>query len=297
MWFWGLVKLGFKMIGVFFLIMFCFLCSVGLLVAGYKQGADSSSRDIAELLFAENKEELRLTQDYHGEPGYKGYDYTTKCGDTLYSPLPNVGVVTYVGTDGWVGPYSTGEENTMIVIEGDAGSVTLFHGRYFVKPGDTVIGGRTPIGENARVGNATGCHAHIIWKPSEQHIRYYTAKTPLVISNYKPEQGGPNCDNDCSTMASGDKVASWRLGKNGVLAAACPAQWPFGTQFNVEGQIYECRDRGGWINCLGEGQYDPAYSNFYNRDYYADTDYCWVDLLGDSGMSYGSRTTNWGFIK
>lgn len=281
------------------MLMFCFICTTSILTVLLipEEKEVVTSRGIAELLFKDDLDQLRLTQGYHGLSGFQGYDYTTECGDKLYSPLPGRGIVRYLGRDGYIGKYDTKkEQNTMIVIEGHAGKVTLLHGEYSeVEPGDIVIGGKTHIGYNRDIGNATGCHAHIVWKPNRNYVNH-NSEIQLVISSYRPEEGGSNCQEPCNIMASGDTVAEWRLGKNGVQAAACPGEWPFGTQFELSGQIYECRDRGGWINCLQLGDYDPAYSNLYGQPFYADTEYCWVDILGDSGYNYGSRTTNWRFI-
>lgn len=115
------------------------------------------------------------------------------------------------------------------------------------------------------------------------------ADYPLRISWYDPSLGGTNCDSDCTTMASGDKVASWIGGRGGVYAAACPRSggWHHGLRFSVGNNVFECRDTGGWINCYQPGMYDPA----LKRN--ADQSYCWVDLLGNWGIPYSTLTNNW----
>ena len=113
---------------------------------------------------------------------------------------------------------------------------------------------------------------------------------PLRLSYYDPSLGGINCDHDCTTMASGDKVAAWVNGRNGVYAAACPREWNWrhGARFSVSGLQFECRDTGGWINCYTPGEYDPAMKSV------AAQDYCWVDLMIPSPIApYGTLTTNW----
>jgi len=318
--------IGIKITMVMALFFMCTLCSVSMLVTvvgtNQKQSYDNmpmnlrdsyNINDVAMLLFADDVGQIRQTQGKHnGLPSsdgwdYSGWDYTTECNDTLYSPLPGAGVVTKIGDDG------TG--NPEIRIEGDAGSVGLLHGRYtLVTPGDIVIGGVTPIGYNDTIGNSSGCHAHISWHPNPnwnpkiynqtgtvqhtgRHGNYGSVLSSydgvkLRVSSYRPSEGGINCDSDCSTMASGDKVASWALGKNGVYAAACPQEWPMRTHFQLEGITYECADRGGYINCYAPGDFDPTLGGHTATD-----SYCWVDVLGDSGFTYGDKTDNWRFIK
>lgn len=115
------------------------------------------------------------------------------------------------------------------------------------------------------------------------------AAYPLRVSHYDPALGGTNCDHDCSTMASGDKVADWIGGRNGVYAAACPREWGWqtGTQFSIAGVVYECRDTGGWINCYEPGEYDPALKQS------ATLNYCWVDLMRDPIAPYGALVADW----
>lgn len=115
----------------------------------------------------------------------------------------------------------------------------------------------------------------------------------LRLSWYDPALGGINCDSDCSTMASGDKTASWVGGKNGVFAAACPREWGWqtGTRFQVMGMNFECRDTGGWIACYEPGEYDPALKTN------ATEPYCWIDAMTPRQLAgYGEFTSDWGFI-
>jgi len=323
-----MLKMGLRWLGCLFLMMTCFLCSAISYSYFYFvpytdiDYDDMSTEGVAKLLYKDDREQLRATNGYHGAvAGYEGYDYTTECGDKLYSPLPGTGIVTYNGRDGYIGEHDyKGEQNTMITIQGDSGEVTLFHGDYsLVKPGDMVIGGITPIGLNASIGNSTGCHSHIVWKPNEDYVPNHaytkgfvehTGKSGdygslltdydgvyLTVSSYRPSEGGINCDADCETMASGDKVSSWTLGVDGIRAAACPQEWPFGTKFQLAGQVYECRDRGGFINCYAIGDYDPALSRKYKTDYYTQEEHCWVDILGDSGIPFGDSVLDWSFVE
>lgn len=121
---------------------------------------------------------------------------------------------------------------------------------------------------------------------------------PLRLSHYDPSLcydakgniiANTNCDSDPTTMASGDKVASWVNGRNGVYAAACPREWGWGhgTRFTVAGLEFECRDTGGWINCYNPGEYDPALKSN------ATLTYCWVDLLTAPVADYGALTKDW----
>lgn len=125
----------------------------------------------------------------------------------------------------------------------------------------------------------------------------------LSISTYDPALGGTNCDADCTTMASGDKVAWWIGGRNGVYAAACPREWGWqtGTQFVIGDTVFECRDTGGWINCYSPGELDFAIQNAHNGGWLwdqpeiAEESYCWVDLLGNWDIPYGTKIDGWRF--
>lgn len=130
---------------------------------------------------------------------------------------------------------------------------------------------------------------------------------PLRLSYYNPALGGTNCDSDCSTMASGDKTASWvggrpSVGSGTVYAAACPREWGWhhGTRFTVAGLNFECRDTGGWINCYSPGETDKAIANAHRQGYLLDQpavaqrNYCWVDLMTPMSVaSYGALASDW----
>ena len=132
-----------------------------------------------------------------------------------------------------------------------------------------------------------------LWSQPVLGINIIPQDYALRVSWYDPALGGTNCDADCTTMASGDKVAAWAGGQNGVHAAACPREWGWrhGEQFSLNGTVFECRDMGGWINCYEPGEYDPA----IKQD--ATQPYCWVDLLGDWGIPYGTLVSDWGKVR
>lgn len=243
----------------------------------------------------------------HGLSGWEGVDIKAGCGEPIYAPF--AGTVTYNGLDGYShqGIY---EQATMLTIKNDYLEMTLLHGDYLPQVGSQVQEGQM-IGTENTHGWSTGCHSHVIWKDNGRLVNYLewsqsntmlakinnapmvTVDYPLRISWYDPALGGTNCDHDCTTMASGDKVASWIGGRGGVHAAACPRSngWHHGLRFVLDGVTYECRDTGGWINCYEPGQYDPALRR------QADMAYCWVDLLNGSQYSYGSLAYDWGFVQ
>lgn len=189
-------------------LFFCGLCAMSLSVGARLSGAERdqlplqasySDADIAKLLFANG--DPRQTQGYHpGQPSadgwnYGGYDWTTSCNDILYSPLPGYGIVSYNGTDGYVGQYANGVENSELRIVGNWGEVRLLHGKYvdphgnLLAPGTQVIGGVTQIGFNDRIGNATGCHAHITFKqnPNWQPVKTESGDYDTLIAHYSKQ--------------------------------------------------------------------------------------------------------------
>ncbi len=86
---------------------------------------------------------------------FKGNDYASFCGDTLYAPQN--GWVSNIGTDGFCGQYGCG--NTFIEFENEVGTETvMLHGDYILRQGDTVRRGQTIIGYEASNGNSSGCH-------------------------------------------------------------------------------------------------------------------------------------------
>lgn len=102
----------------------------------------------------------KIVGGWHGSvAGYYGYDFVAGCGELIFSPVD--GYISYNGRDGYVGPHSKGQENTMLVIadESTGIDVTLFHGDF------TGISGQVRQGEivgmEASIGNSTGCHTHM----------------------------------------------------------------------------------------------------------------------------------------
>jgi len=197
------------------------------------------------------------------------------------------------------------------------------HGDYTVSPGDIVAPG-TRIGTEASHGNSSEAHTHVEVQKNGIYVdprkfdntafvtstgtkdTQHTGKhgdygsvlssyngVQLRMSYYDPGLGGINCDNDCTTMASGEKVAAWTLGQNGIYAAACPQEIPMGTKIRVNEITFKCLDRGSYINCYDIGDYDPAMRSN------ATLQYCWIDTLGSFGYSYGDLVpaNSWGFIK
>ena len=76
--------------------------------------------------------------------------------------------------------------------------------------------------------------------------------------------GGVNCltfvDGICvSRMANGERWQDY-WGLNNTIA--CPKALPFGTQIELDGVVYTCRDRGGMIVVT------------HNNEY-------WIDILAD----------------
>lgn len=241
------------------------------------------------------RQQPTITQSaLHGLTGWEGVDIKAGCGAEILAPFD--GVVTYNGKDGYNHVDARGvvyEQATMLTIDGDELQLTLLHGDYAPKVGDRVKRGQAIGWENSH-GWSTGCHSHVILRVNGRIVNFLdwkgsVASFPLRISTYRPELGGINCDGDCSTMASGDRVASWVGGRSGVFAAACPRSggWSHGTRFSLNGMTFECRDTGGWINCYELGAYDPA----LKRN--ATESYCWVDLMGEWGIPYGSLAHNW----
>jgi len=244
----------------------------------------------------------------HGANGWRGVDIAAGCGMPVYAPFSGIVEANNIDHQG----------NPTLTIRGNGNYlITLLHGDYVVEVGDRVKTGQIIGTENLTgyfVGAAPICHSHVILKQNGRELNYLEwqksgvhlveGSYPLRISWYDPVLGGTNCDNDCSTMASGDKVATWLGGRGGVYAAACPRSdgWHHGKRFELDGVIYECRDTGGWINCYQPGQIDLAIQNAHSRGYLLDVPmiaeqpYCWVDLLNGSQYQYGSLAYDWGFV-
>lgn len=247
----------------------------------------------AEPLSLYQRQTVITNAQLHGLVGWKGVDIKAGCGAEIFAPFD--GVVTYNGLDGYNHVDERGvvhDQATMLSIAAGNLQLTLLHGDYLPKANDRVKRGQVIGFENTH-GWSTGCHSHVILKENGRTVSFLewrgatTESHPLRISTYRPELGGINCDSDCTTMASGDKVTSWVGGRAGVFAAACPREWGHGTRFSLDGITFECRDRGGWINCYDPGVYDPALRRA------ATESYCWVDLLGSWDYPYGSLAHDW----
>lgn len=219
-----------------------------------------------------------------------------------------------------------GTKATILIIKSDDGAwrTMLLHGDYTVAQGAAVKQGQ-PVGTENCWGWCTGNHTHITLWHNGAVVNYLDYRgtavasgqasaestsmwsrflrslltddiqgkpgdAPLRVSHYDPAAGGINCDSDCSTMASGEKVAAWVNGHDGTYAAACPAEWAFGTRFRLYGRTYECQDRGGWIKARHPGDYDPAMRSMATETYY------WVDLLDTPPVPYGTLVYDWQFV-
>ncbi len=266
----------------------------------------------------------RTTQaNLHGLAGFQGVDVVGDGDPLIYAPFD--GRVASAGCDGYkttaylkLHPVCQSEATWLDMRSADGRyRMVLLHGDYDVVAGQELKQGQR-IGTDNCWGWCTGNHSHIIlWDRGVlvSYLDYVGKGTPpardlaglssvlaalgyspandmgLRISHYEPAAGGINCDSDCGHMASGDVTWDWTGGKGGVYAAACPPAWPFGTRFSYAGATYECRDRGGWIQCYEPGAYDEA----LKRD--AETSYCWVDLYNTPPVGYGTLAYDWQFIK
>lgn len=114
-----------------------------------------------QALFARlyGRQPWRITQsELHGLAGWRGVDASAGCGALLYAPVG--GIVTYNGLDGYDSA-AGGESSMMSIDDGRAGTVHLLHGVYLARAGTAVNEGDL-IGYEAAVGNATGCHTHLV---------------------------------------------------------------------------------------------------------------------------------------
>lgn len=278
----------------------------------------------------------RVTQErLHGLSGWEGVDVVGDGDPLIYAPFD--GRVASVGCDGYdtttylkLHPVCKTQATWLDMRSADGRyRMVLLHGDYDVVAGQELKQGQR-IGMDNCWGWCTGNHSHIIlWDrgvlvsyldyvgkgtpPTRDLAGLSSALTslgyspqsslPLRVSHYNPKLGGTNCDHDCNTMASGDNTWSWTGGKNGVYAAACPPAWPFGTRFSYGGATYECRDRGGWIQCYAPGERDKAITHAHSNGYLtshpaiAETNYCWVDLYNTPPVGYGTLAYDWQFIK
>ena len=258
--------------------------------------------------------------EMHSRGGeWSGRDYIRPCGTPIVAPYD--GSVAGGGI-GAIGSWN----NTYMYITSDDGhyDMLIMHSDYYLFMGDSFVEGQE-IGATNTIGFSSECHEHISMLDNgvtvdPEAYRDITIATPLVapppsfdyeglfsslssmgydgyvgnplrVSHYDPSLGGTNCDSDCSTMANGQKVASWVGGQGGVYAAACPAEWPFGTRFTLYGRIYQCQDRGGWIKTRSSGEFDPAMGGFVAQETYH-----WVDLLDTPPVPYGTLIYEWEFV-
>lgn len=215
-------------------------------------------------------------------------DYLVQTGDKVYKGQP----VGKQNCWGWcTGPH------THITVYNAAGQTVNYAN--LVEGGQTVVSGKkTAVSPSAppKLGLIDMIAAlfninrgSMSGRPGDAPLRV-SAYTPII--NGQPVNDGWQCDADCEHMASGDKTRSWQGGKNGIYAAACPPEWPFGTRFKVFGNVYECRDRGGWIKTRNPGDFDPAMGGFTAKETYH-----WVDLLDSSPVPYGELVYDWEMIE
>ncbi|MBI5954434.1 MAG: hypothetical protein HY865_22485 [Chloroflexi bacterium] len=111
-------------------------------------------------------------------------------------------------------------------------------------------------------------------RPIKSGIEWELSKQVKVkVSNYWPEYGGINCltfkDGKCvSKMANGE---TWESGVN--TAIACPKELKLGTQINILGKVWTCKDRGSMIVKTKDDEY-------------------WVDMLTKKPVvNYGKVVT------
>lgn len=253
---------------------------------------------------------------------WPGRDYVRPCGTAIVAPFD--GRVARGGAgaiDGW--------DNTYMYIKSADGryDMLIMHSDFYLSVGESFSAGQQ-IGATNTIGYSSECHEHIslLVDGIEADPEQYRQVTPdtavaqdvpardltalakalaalgynggqgndgaaLRVSHYDPSLGGTNCDSDCSTMASGQKVADWVNGRDGIYAAACPPEWPFGTRFELYGNTYQCQDRGGWIQTRTTGEFDPAMGGFTAKETYH-----WVDLLDNPPVPYGTLVYDWQFV-
>ena len=81
------------------------------------------------------------------------------------------------------------------------------------------------------------------------------------ISYYWPPLCGTEQDPDCWNGGNDQTASGYYWHYEGVGRwMACPLQYPFGTEFYINGYIWKCMDRGSMIDCGDDG-------------------FCWFDLL------------------
>lgn len=253
---------------------------------------------------------------------WAGRDYVRACGTAIVAPFNGRVVRGGAGViDDW--------NNTYMYIKSADGryDMLIMHSDFYLDAGASFSAG-DELGATNTIGYSSECHEHISLLDNGVEVdpeQYRQTKpetavaaaapardiatltkalaalgyndgqgndgTALRVSHYDPSLGGTNCDSDCSTMASGQKVAAWVGGKNGIYAAACPPEWPFGTRFELYGKTYQCQDRGGWIQTRTPGEFDPAMGGFTAKE-----SYHWVDLLDSPPVPYGALVYDWQFV-
>lgn len=221
----------------------------------------------------------RISTNYLHGPihNWRGIDYARACGMDLVAPIE----MRVVGVG-----QNDGAGNTSIKLAGVTDTsveLGLVHGSYHVVAGQHLAPGEV-FGTTQSRGNSTGCHDHVVlWidgvlrdisrYKSPGRLAGGKASKPLIMSEYHPEEGGINCDSDCSVVANGTSTWQWR-----DRGAACIREWTArGQKIMIDGRVWECVDTGGDI-------------------VETDTGY-WVDLYTyNSGYAYGSLNYNWHFV-
>jgi hypothetical protein len=102
---------------------------------------------------------------------------------------------------------------------------------------------------------------------------------PVVMTNYRPAEGGINCDVDCSRTALNYQ---WSPADFGSLAACIP-EW-LGRSLRTRFGTFWCGDTGGLIR--------PFYSEHYHR-WVIPIDVLWDESLGV--FPYNYYLTTWRF--
>ncbi len=153
---------------------------------------------------------------------------TVEAGDTLYSILAN-----QLGLN-----YSNKLAATVVRLSGLKDVSTIFPGEKIICPASAKEEKYDVLGNEGK-------------------------DVTLYLSYYDPGRGGINCNDDCTTTASGrkvleikddekNKVGQWWDPEEGTAWVACPSQFPFGTTFDVlvpggDEIQFTCIDRGGAI--------------------------------------------------
>lgn len=207
---------------------------------------------------------------------WQGIDYARPCGLELVAPADMI--VEGVSSNDGAGNTSL----RVRLVDDSSIELGYVHGVYNVAPGDYIRQGDV-FGRTDTIGTSTGCHDHLVyWDDgvlgaiSDYSWNGFTTvdangQKPLIMSSYDPHAGGRNCDNDCTTTASGELVENWW-----GAGAACVPEW-MGKTLEIDGKKWKCIDKGGKIVETTEGY--------------------WVDLLTKhSSYIYGQQVSNWRFV-